>query len=457
MKQFDPASFKDPAGRVYSSRGRIFRELTPAGEKIWKDLKDSGLAEELVKDGLLAKTWETSDPDQASGFVLEHETLPTSYAYEWPPSMLRDAALLHLRIMERLLPRGFILKDATPYNVLFRGVRPRFIDVLSIERWEPGDIWAGYGSFCDTMLYPLMLHAYKGVPYHDWLRGALNGIKPESFAKLFGWADLLKPGILAHVDLRARLHERFRRPGEVRRADIKKAALPASAILRNIAGLISLIEGLPRREGKPSAWCSYPDTNTYDQAAREKKRAFVDRSMASLKPRLLWDIGCNMGELTRVAAPHCELVVALDSDLEVVDALAEECRRDGVDNILPLVQDFCNPSPGMGWACTERKSLFGREKPDAVMALAVVHHLAVRGGVPLEEQLRLFAETAPHALIEFVDRDDPMFVELRSNMVSGQESYSTGEFKRCVSSLFETVETCEAGKTRELYLLRAKR
>jgi len=370
--------------------------------------------------------------------------------------MLREAALLHLRLMERLLPRGFILKDATPYNVLFQGVRPRFIDVLSIERLEPGDIWAGYGSFCDTMLYPLMLHAYKGVPYHDWLRGALNGIKPESFAKLFGWSDLLKPGVLAHVDLRARLHARFQRPGEVRREDIKKASLPASAILRNVAGLIALIEGLPRRKGKPSDWCSYSETNTYDQTAKETKRAFVDRSLAKLKPRLLWDIGCNTGELTRVAARHCELVIGLDRDADVVDALAEECRREGVDNVLPLVQDFCNPSPGMGWGCGERKSFFGREKPDAVMALALIHHLAVTGGVPLAEQLRLIAETAPHALVEFIDRADPMFVELRANMVSGQEWYTAEEFKRGVSAHFESVDSCETGRTRELHLLRAK-
>lgn len=456
MKQFDPASFKDPAGRVFSARGRIFRELTPSGEKIWKELRDSGLAEELVKDGLLVKTWESSDPAQPAGFVLEHEILPTSYAYEWPPSMLREAALLHLRLMERLLPRGFILKDATPYNVLFQGVRPRFIDVLSIERWEPGDIWAGYGSFCDTMLYPLMLHAYKGVPYHDWLKGSLNGIKPESFAKLFGWSDILKPGVLAHVDLRARLHARFQRPRDVLRSDIQKASLPVSAILRNVSGLRSVIEGLPRRQGKPSDWCSYPETNSYDQAARKKKREFIDRSLAKLRPRLLWDIGCNTGEMSRIAARHCELVIGLDSDVDVVDALAEECRRDGVDNVLPLVQDFCNPSPGMGWACAERKSIFNREKPDAVMALAVVHHLAVTGGVPLEEQLRLLAATAPHALVEFVDRADPMFIELRANMDAGQESYAADEFRRGVSSYFETVDACEAGKTREIHLLRAK-
>lgn len=456
MKKFDPASFKDPAGRVFSSRGRIFRELTPLGEKNWKEFRDSGLADELVQEGLLVKTWESSDPAHPAGVLIEHEPLPISYAYEWPPSMLRDAALLHLRLMERLLPRGFILKDASPYNVLFQGVRPRFIDVLSIERWEPGDIWAGYGSFCDAMLYPLMLHAYKGIPYHDWLRGSLNGIRPESFAKLFGWLDLLKPGVLAHVDLRARLHARFQRPGGALRSDVKMAALPASAILRNVSGLRAVIEGLPRRKGKPSDWCSYPANNSYDPAAREMKRAFVDRSLAQLKPRLLWDIGCNTGEMLRVAARHCELVIGLDSDADVVDALAEECRREGVNNVLPLVQDICNPSPGMGWACAERKSLFDRDKPDAVMALAVVHHLAVRGGVPLEEQLGLFAAAAPHALIEFVDRSDPMFVELRANMDAGQEAYGADEFKRCADAYFVTLDACAAGKTREVRLLRAK-
>jgi hypothetical protein len=111
--------------------------------------------------------------------LLRHERLPfVSYPYEWPFSMLQRAALLQLDLLIASIENGLMLKDATPYNVQWRGTEPVFIDVGSFERLRDGEPWAGYRQFCQLQLYPLMLQAFRDVSYHAWLRGSLEGITP---------------------------------------------------------------------------------------------------------------------------------------------------------------------------------------------------------------------------------------------------------------------------------------
>ena len=125
----------------------------------------------------------TSRVDDASiagaAAVLEHERIPfVSYPYEWTFSMLRDAALLQLELLRRALDEDLMLKDSSSYNVQWNGARPVFIDVGSFERLRPGEPWAGYRQFCMLFLYPLLLKAYRGVPFQPLLRGSLDGIEP---------------------------------------------------------------------------------------------------------------------------------------------------------------------------------------------------------------------------------------------------------------------------------------
>ena len=97
--------------------------------------------------------------------MLRHERIPfVSYPYEWPFSMLKDAALLQLDLILAALEQDMILKDSTPYNVQFGGARPVFVDVGSFERLREGEPWVGYRQFCMLYLYPLLLQSVKDVP-----------------------------------------------------------------------------------------------------------------------------------------------------------------------------------------------------------------------------------------------------------------------------------------------------
>ena len=174
----DPGSFRDWDSRVFYEDGRVLRALSEDGLADWLALSRSRLFSEAVAEGKLVATDPVDGVDipdtlvARPAAVLEHERIPfVSYPYEWPFSMLRDAALLQLELLSRALDEDLTLKDASSYNVQWRGAQPVFIDVGSFERLRAGEPWAGYRQFCMLFLYPLLLQAYKGIAFQPWLRG----------------------------------------------------------------------------------------------------------------------------------------------------------------------------------------------------------------------------------------------------------------------------------------------
>ena len=90
----------------------VFRVLSPVGWEDWQALADSKLWPDLQAERLVVET-EPAPTDDApqllageTAGVLRHERVPfVSYPYEWPFSMLRDAALLQLELTRRALRR----------------------------------------------------------------------------------------------------------------------------------------------------------------------------------------------------------------------------------------------------------------------------------------------------------------------------------------------------------------
>jgi hypothetical protein len=229
----------------------VFRVLSPAGLEDWRALAESRLWRELQEEGRVVDT-EPAEPDalpdllagEAAG-VLRHERVPfVSYPYEWPYSMLKDAALLQLELNQRALRADLALKDASPYNVQWRGARPTFIDVGSFERLRPAEPWAGYRQFCMLFLYPLMLQAYKDLAFHAALRGSLDGIAPhDARAMLAG--ERFRKGVLSNVLLHARLESRYAgvEGGEIKR-EMRRAGFSKELLAANFGKLEKLVRRL---------------------------------------------------------------------------------------------------------------------------------------------------------------------------------------------------------------------
>jgi SAM-dependent methyltransferase len=383
--------------------------------------------------------------------VLRHERVPfVSYPYEWPFGMLKAAALLELDLLLAALDEGLVLKDASPYNVQWRGSRPVFVDVGSFERLREGEPWAGYRQFCTLVLYPLLLQAYKGVPFQPWLRGSLEGIEPSEMRALLGFRDRFRRGVLTNVVLHARLESRYANR-EVK-TDLKKAGFHAELIRANARKLRKLVERLDWSPVR-TAWSGYGEANPYDEADAAAKEAFVAEASAARRRRLVWDLGCNDGRYTRIAARAAEYAVGVDGDTAVVEALYRALRDEGSERILPLVGDIADPSPGLGWRGVERTPLADRGSPDLTLCLALVHHVALSSNVPLRSFLDWLAELESELVIELPTRDDPMVQRLLARKgPDANPDYDTETFERALAERWR-VERREAlpSGTRILY------
>ena len=465
LSGLEPGSFRDPDSRVFTTDGRVLRLLSEQGLADWRQLSSSPLFQELVDEGRLVATEEVEEaasfPEAIHGGVagvLEHDVIPfVSYPYEWSFEMLRDAALLQLEILRRALESGLILKDSTPYNVQFQGAAPVFIDVGSFEPLREGEPWAGYRQFCMLFLYPLLLQAWKDVPFQPWLRGSLSGITPHEMRNLLSFRDRFRRGTLTHVVLHDRLEQRYEEKEADAKGELQKAGFKHELIVANVKGLERLIRRLDWK-GARTVWTDYGLETTYSADDAERKARFVTDAAASELPNLVWDIGCNEGVHSRIAAEYAEHVVAMDADGAVVDRLYRKLKDEGDRKILPLNVDIVDPPPALGWSGSERQHLPRRGRPDLTLCLALIHHVSIAGNVPIVEFLDWLRANTGSLVIEWVAPEDPMAHRLLARKrPNDHPDYRSDWFESCLAERFDVIrsEALAEGK-RTLYLARAK-
>ena len=464
------ASFRDPAGRLIEREGRIFRLVTEAG------LENSQLflgspairafreAGRIVGAGVVP-AWEAADLEiENAALVLEHPRIGfPSYPYEWAPEMLVEAGRLTLDLAEALLPEGLGLKDATPFNVLFDGARPVFVDALSIERRDPRDpLWLPMAQFERTFILPLLALG-RGVSLARSLGCRREGMTPQEMTQLAGPVCRWAPPFLTLATLPAMLARSGRAEApELYRARACSSQEQAEFILRRRFGqLRRQLERAAPRIGRSSAWSSYQAEDChYSAEDRAVKDRFVDRVLARLAAGgKVLDVGANLGRYSRKAAQRGLHVTAVDSDAVVVGRLWREVFR-ARECVLPLVVDLAEPSAGLGWRNSECQPFLERARgwPDLVLLLAVVHHLMVTAGVPLEEVVSLAAGLSRAAVVEYVGPQDGQFRRLCRGREQLYAGYGQPAWEQAWGRQFSIEERIElAGSGRVLYWLRRLR
>ena len=457
---FEPGSFRDPESRVFYAGDEVYRALSADGLSDFEAVQASG----LLNDGRVVSSERVADVGALKDLlvhepaaVLRHERIPfVSYPYEWTFSMLRDAALLQLDLLLEALGHDIVLKDSTPYNVQFKGARPVFVDVGSFERLRDGEPWVGYRQFCMLYLYPLLLQSAKGVPFHPWLRGSIDGITPTQMRGLMSFRDRFRRGVFTNVFLHARLEARYAdRPDQVKQ-EVKRV-FKKELLVANVRKMRKLVE---RLEWDPpqGVWTAYGERNTYSDDDARRKDDFVREVAASRDWGLVWDIGANNGRYSRIAAEGARTVLAIDADEGPVELLYRDLRAEGNEQILALTMNLADPSPGLGWRGLERRALPERGRPDLVLALALIHHVAISANVPVREFIDWLASLGCALVIEFPTRDDPMVQKLLAPKREGlHPDYELSFFERCLAEAFEVErsERLESG-TRVLYHARPK-
>ncbi len=454
----EPGSFRDRQGRVFYWKGSVYRALSETAHREWKRLEKTRFFQAGQENGTIVSTREATETDpQRFGpqwvGLLEHERIPfVSYPYEWSFGMLREAALLQLDLILAGLEEDMIPKDATSYNVQWKGAQPVFIDVASFETLAPGVPWAGYRQFCQLFLYPLLLQAHRDLPFHPWLRGSIEGIPSQQCYAMMSWRDLWRAGVFTHVYLQARLQQRYAAADRDVKGQLRQAGFHKQLIQANVRKLRSLVAGL-RWEPARSTWSEYASDNTYSRQDHEAKAAFVEAAAERIQAGLVWDLGCNTGIFSRLAARHSQYVLAMDADHLSVERLFQQLHEQGERRILPLLNDLADPSPNLGWRGRERRSLEERQTPGLVLALALIHHMVIGANIPMAEFIGWLRQLGGAVVIEFVGKDDPMVQTLLRNKPDQYEDYRQDFFERCLKEAFQVQRREElASRTRTLYL-----
>jgi SAM-dependent methyltransferase len=457
----EPGSFRDPESRVFYAGDEVYRALSPEGLRDFEALQATG----LLDDQRVVRTERAEDTAALRDLlvhepaaVLRHERIPfVSYPYEWTFSMLKDAALLQLDLLLAALDHDLVLKDSTPYNVQFKGARPVFVDVGSFERIREGEPWVGYRQFCMLYLYPLLLLSLKGVWFQPWLRGSLDGITPPEMRALLSFRDRFRRGLFTNVFLHARLERRYADRPEQTKQEVKRL-FKKELFVANVRKMRKLVERLDW-DPPQGVWTAYGERNSYTDDDARRKDEFVRQVAGSRDWNLVWDIGANNGRYSRIAAEGARTVLAIDADQGPVELLYRDLRGERGERILPLTMNLADPSPGLGWRGLERKALPDRGRPDLVLALALVHHVAISANVPVKEFVDWLASLGAVLVIEFPTREDPMVKKLLAPKREGlHPDYELGFFERTLKEAFEVErsERLESG-TRVLYHARPKR
>jgi len=416
----DPGSFRDPGGRVFMRDGRVYRAVYAPAAENWDFVSKAKVVNRLAAEGRIVDFSEAprdilGAQSRTPSAVLEHPPLPfISYPYEWSFRALKAAALHHLALQIELLAEGIGLSDASAYNVQFIGARPIFIDVLSLRRYQEGEFWTGHRQFCEQFLNPLLLRALTGIAHNAWYRGTLEGIATDELSSLLSWRHkLMSWNVLTQVALQASLQRSARsKVIAVDAGKIRKLSLSRPAFQRMLEGLARWISSLNPAGGDRTVWQDYAQDNSYADAETDKKRCFVAEYVQSRKPRQLWDLGCNTGDYSDLAlSVGAEYALGFDFDHGALDAAFDRAERRQL-SFQSLFMDAANPSPDQGLRQHERKGLQSRANANGILALALVHHLAITRNVPLAQIVDWLVGLAPTGVVEFVPKSDPMVQEL---------------------------------------------
>ncbi len=450
-----PASFRDHAGYVFFQAGKLYRVIRKSFQTDYDQLTKSAFYNKLIKAKLLVSHQEVEIGlvDEEIYKVIEPELVSTiSYPYEWSFSQLKDAALLTLQVQELALQNGFILRDASAYNIQFSQGAPILIDTLSLGIYKPGSLWDAYGQFCRHFLAPLALLSLVDVRMQPLWQHYLDGVPLDLATKLLPTSAKFKLSLALHLHLQAKI-------GQFNKVKVNQSGnkfTNQQSLLRLVESLRTAILSLPAPDKKTIWGDYYTFTNYNDQAFASKKELLLDLfSQINPKPKVVWDIGGNDGTFAKlVASQGCQTVV-FDSDQTSIDRLYQEVKKQKIDNILPLLIDLYNPSPALGWLHTERQSWLQRAKADLALGLALIHHLRIGNNLPWIKIAEFFSFLGNWLIVEYVPKEDSQVQLLLTNRQDIFADYDQMNFEKYFTKYF-TIQTKQTitSSQRVLYLLK---
>jgi hypothetical protein len=355
----------------------------------------------------------------------------------------------------KCLDAGLVLKDASAYNIQFKGGRPVFIDHLSVDLAEKYPVWPGYGQFCRHFLAPLALMSKKDIPVSALQMKYIDGIPLDVAARMLPFRCRFSLSLFSHIFVHARLQQKYADSGGQKKTFERKLGVSQ---LKSIAQMLySTIEDMKWKPAQQTEWGAYYGDTNYTPHAMEAKQSIIRGMAAGLKPGKVLDIGGNDGTMIRLAAPEKGYAVCCDIDPVAVEHCYRQSKSDAKSNVLPMLQDLTNPSPALGFASAERDSFISRCKADLVLALALIHHLAISNNLPLEYIVQFLAKLGKHCLIEFVPKEDSQVQRLLVTREDIFPFYNSQEFEKVFGDSFSLIEKKNIPESKRILYLFARR
>lgn len=443
------SSYRDPSGFVFKCKDKVRRQVNNFYKDNYDFLIKSGLYKRLSDKKLLVAHKEIKTAKENGRYkIIEPQQIPfISYPYEWCFSQLKDAALLTLRIQKIALDHDMSLKDASSFNVQFFDNSPIFIDTLSFERYKEGKPWIAYRQFCEHFLAPLALASYCDPYLIKLLLANVGGIPIEVAARTLPLKARFKPMLFIHLFMQAKNVNKDRE-------ELKKFS--KQNFYQLVRSLEECVKSLHLKVDK-TKWSHYYEEcslkNYGDKKLAVKKKA-VRRYLNILKPKRVWDLGANTGEFSKISSKRGIFTVSMDYDLLSIERNYLSAKREKLKKMLPLIVDFVNPTPGIGWENKERDELFDRPHPDTILALALVHHLAIGNNLPLASIAEYFSKLTNSLIIEFVPKSDRQVKILLKDREDIFKDYDERNFEKELGNFFIIKERTVLSKSgRKLYLM----
>lgn len=447
------SSYKDPSGFVFTQNNQVFRAIHSCYLEDYECLMNSGLYTELVGEKIFIEHSEMNDfPtfDEVKKIILPIQIPTISYAYEWSFSMLKEAALCTLRVAKIALKYNMCLKDAPTQNIQFLNNRATLIDSLSFEKYVEGNSWIAYKQFCESFLAPLTLMSYNHSSLNKLLIAYPNGIPIDVCTNLLP----LRSRFNLHVNLHFFLQARMIQKGH---SESKKQSFFSKQKFETLLqGLYDFIKNLHVKNEK-TTWDNYYRETILSKNYLDEKKKIVYSMLHEISFDSLLDLGANEGEFSLLFRDLAKTIIAIDEDKNCIEKLFIHCKKNKIQNILPLINDLSCPSPAVGWELEERPSIFERVQTDVVIVLALIHHLCIGNNLPFEKVFHLLHKLGNFVLIEFVSKEDEKVQELLKTRKDIFDKYSLSHFKESLEVYFEIIEERNAGiPTRTLFLLKKK-
>lgn len=437
--KIENSSFRDKNGFLFYYKNEIYRKIEFSYKNHYEHLMNSNLYKELTENNLLIPHDEINDLKIYNDYykIIKPKKIPfISYPYEWSFSELKDAALLTLKIQKISMKYDMTLKDGSAYNIQFLNGRPIFIDTLSFEKYENGQIWKPYKQFCQHFLAPLALISKKDTRLNLLSKIFIDGIPIDLTAMLLPKTTFGNFGLMAHIHAHAKSQGHY----EGKDVKIKERTLSKRSFEGIIQSLNSSIDKMTWKSGKTEWGDYYSDTNYSEKSFEEKKR-IISSMLEQIKPKIVWDLGANTGMFSSLASSRGINTISFDIDPLAVEKNYQMVTKNNDQNILPLILDLSNPSSSIGWNNDERMSLVQRGPADLVFSLALIHHLAISNNVPLYKLAEFFSKISNFLIIEFIPKSDSQVKRLLLTREDVFDDYDEKNFEIEFSKFFKIINS----------------